>query len=135
MKKRLLIIVLFIFIIVFSAGCGKASVEKSTLIKKGTIEQITVHSLPEYYNYCFSAKSDIQAVTDYLLNLTLSSDFEENPNDYAGMTWVITLKYDDGSETVIYHFGNRFIRSGESSWYQMQYEEASQFDALMDELG
>ena len=67
--------------------------------------------------------------------MTLSSDFEENPNDYAGMTWVITLKYDDGSETVIYHFCNRFIRSDESSWYQMQYEEASQFDALMDELG
>ena len=62
----------------------------------------------------------------------MSSDFSENPNDYDGMTWVITLKYDDNSELVIYHFGNMFIKVAGGLWYKMDYEEACCFATLLD---
>lgn len=66
--------------------------------------------------------------------MTLESEFEENPNEYTGMTWVIALEYENGETLNIYHFGNMFIRSQNGSWYRMSYEEASRFDTLLEQL-
>ncbi len=62
------------------------------------------------------------------------SDFEENPDEYSGMTWVIVLEYEDGSKETVYHFGNMFIRTNGGSWYKMTYEQAGAFDSLLWEL-
>ena len=77
---------------------------------------------------------DIKALVDYLSDLNLNSQFEENPNEYVGMTWVISLEYENGDVLKVYHFGNMFIRSEKGSWYKMTYDEASRFHALLDEL-
>ena len=49
------------------------------------------------------------------------------------MTWVISLHYEDGDTVTVYHFGNLFIRSDSSRWYKMTYEEASRFEALLNQ--
>ena len=70
----------------------------------------------------------------YLTGLNLISDFEENPDQYGGMTWVIALDYKDGTTETVYHFGNMFIRNSGGPWYKMTYEQASAFDSLLAEL-
>ena len=133
--RKLLAILLGIFCVLVIVGCSQQSqqVQGNQLLAEGNVIKIDVSSLPEGYNYSFSGE-DIKAITDYLSTLNLECEFEENPNEYTGMTWVIALEYENGDTLNIYHFGNMFIRSEKGSWYKMTYEEASRFDVLLNEL-
>lgn len=94
---------------------------------------IHVTSLPEGYAYSFSGE-DAKAIIDYLSNLNLEENFKENPDGYTGMTWVVSLKYDNGNVSTVYHFGNMFIKVENGPWYLMTYDEASRFGRLLSEL-
>ena len=103
------------------------------LLVDGNVVELDVFSLSEEYNYSFTGE-DAQAIVDYLSELRLEGRFEEKPDEYDGMTWVISLEYENGDTLKIYHFGNMFIRSQNSSWYKMTYEEASYFEILLEQL-
>ena len=132
--KKLLIIALAFLCVFGMVGCSQQpqQVQSNKLIAEGNVIKIDVSSLPEGYNYSFDGE-EAKEIIDYLSNLNLQSNFEENPNEYTGMTWVICLKYDNG-ELTVYHFGNMFIRTEKGSWYKMTYDEANRFDTLLDEL-
>ncbi len=106
---------------------------QNSLIREKTINNITVTSLPSGYEYSLTG-DDVNAIVDYFSNLHLISDFEENPDEYLGMTWVIAVEYGDGTSSTIYHFGNMFVRTDDRPWYKMDYEEASRFHPLLQEL-
>ena len=108
------------------------SAESNQLLAKGNVIKIDVSSLPESYNDSFDGE-DAQAITNYLSSLNLESSFEEDPDEYTGMTWVISLKYEGGDTVTVYHFGNAFIRADQGPWYKMTYEEASRFESLLKE--
>lgn len=133
MKKRMLIVWMCICILGIT-GCGLKSqpVLGSQLLKEGKVTRIEVSSLPEGYAYSFSGK-DATAIIDYLSGLNLEGNFKENPDQYGGMTWVISLHYEDRDTVTVYHFGNLFIRSDSSRWYKMTHEEASRFEALLNQ--
>ncbi len=133
--KKLMTIVLVCICVLVSVGCSQKPqhVQGNQLLTEGNVINIDVSSLPKGYNYSFSGE-DAKAIIDYLSTLNLESNFEENPNEYDGMTWVISLKYENGNTLKIYHLGNMFIRSEKGSWYRMTYEEANRFDTLLDEL-
>ena len=132
--KKIIALVAILILLVSIVGCNQQSqqVQGNQLLVEGNVVKIDVSSLPEGYNYYFSGE-DAKAIIDYLSTLNLESEFEENPNEYTGMTWVIALEYENGDTFKIYHFGE-FIRSQNGSWYKMSFEEASRFDALLDEL-
>ena len=132
MKKLTALILSLVFVITL-VGCSSVTTKESLILRDGNVKKISVSSLPEGYDYSFSGK-DAEKIIDYLSNLNLIEQFEEKPNEYDGMTWVISLEYDDEDVWQIYHFGNMFIRVEGGSWYKMTYEEASRFDDLMDEL-
>ena len=110
-----------------------SKISKNSLIREETIKNITVTSEPGGYEYSLTG-DDVNVIVDYFSNLHLISDFEENPNEYTGMTLVVSVEYDNGTSSTIYHFGNMFIRGKGGSWYKMTYDEASRFDTLLDEL-
>ena len=134
MKKLLTILLVFLCVLCI-VGCSQQpqQVQGNELIVEDNVIKIDVSSLPEEYNYSFNGEN-AKAIIDYLSNLNLESNFEENPNEYYGMTWVISLEYDNGNELTVYHFGNMFIRAEEGPWYKMTYDEATRFDALLSEL-
>lgn len=133
--RKLFSIVLVLFCVLGMVGCNQQpqQVQGNQLLAEGNAININVSSLPEGYDYSFSGEN-AKAIIDYLSNLNLESNFEENPNEYMGMTWVISLEYDNGNVLTIYHSGNMFIRSESSSWYKMNFDEASGFGALLNEL-
>lgn len=134
MKRFLLLLLTFAMLLLPFSGCGEKQVETSPLLsRKDGVERVEVRSLPEGYAYAF-AEEDAEAIVAYLAGLHLRSDFPENPDGYTGMTWVISLAYEDGEEETVYHFGNLFIRTEDGPWYQMKYEEANRFGALCSEL-
>ena len=134
--NKFIAVVLVCVCLIGVIGCKQSSQQApgNQLLAEGNVVKIDVSSLPELYNYSFSGK-DINEIIDYLSTLSLESEFEEDPNTYTGLTWVIALEYEDGDALKIYHFGNKFIRSGDGPWYKMTYEQASRLETLFDELG
>ena len=133
--KKLLIIALAFLCVFGMVGCSQQPqyVQGNQLLVEGNVIKIDVSSLPEGYNYSFDGE-EAKEIIDYLSNLNLQSNFEENPNEYTGMTWVICLEYDNGDKLTVYHDGNMFIRTEKGSWYKMTYDEANRFDTLLDEF-
>ena len=107
--------------------------EEKLFFKSENVKSIFVSSFPEGYEYLFNGEQ-AKAITDYLSNLKLQKDFEENPNDYGGMTWDISIEYENGDILTVHHFGNMFIRLENGIWYKMNFEEASYFSILLEEL-
>ena len=133
--KKIIAIVLICICVLGIVGCSQQpqQVQGGLLLAEGNVIKIDVSSLPEGYNYSFDGE-EAKEIIDYLSTLNLESNFEENPNEYDGMTWVISLKYENGDVLKVYHFGNMFICSENGSWYKMTYDEAKRFDTLLDEL-
>ncbi len=104
-----------------------------SLVKTDNVKNVVVESMPEGYEYLFGG-DDANAIADYLVNLDLITDFDENPDEYVGMTWVINIKYENGDTTTVYHFGNMFIRVKGGTWYKLTYEQANRFYTLLEEL-
>ena len=143
MKKLIAQVLAFTFLILL-VGCQETEIQSteisrdnvsnqvsgSQLLIEGNVIKCDVSSLPEYYNYSFKGES-AKKIVGYLSSLNLESNFEENPNEHFGMTWKITLEYDNGEILNVYHFGN-FIRTENSSWYKN--EQARYFDELLDEI-
>lgn len=98
------------------------------------ISGITVSSVPEGMNYSFTNEADVALIAAYFNGLNLSTEYEESPDEYFGMTWIVTVNYTSGQKYTYYHFGNMFLKSQDSGWYKMTYEEASGFDKLLEEL-
>lgn len=103
------------------------------LISGEKVIHAAVTSQPGDYDQSFYG-SAAMAIGEYLRELRLIADLEEDPGSYAGMTWVISLAFESGETETVYHFGNRFIRTENGPWYQLSYEEASRFGRLLDEL-
>ena len=145
MKRLVALVAVFAFLLLL-VGCQETEIQSietsrnnvsnqvsgSQLLIEGNVIKCDVSSLPEYYNYSFKGES-AKKIVGYLSSLNLESNFEENPNDYYGMAWKITLEYDNGEILNVYHFG-KFICTENSSWYKMTYEQASYFDELLDEI-
>lgn len=111
----------------------KAPKEYTLLWENEPVVKIHVTSLPEEYDYSFD-KDAAQEIAEYLKGLTLISDFTENPDEYAGMTWVIEVEYENGKSGAVYHFGNMFIRTDHGKWYKMVQNEAAELDTLIEKL-
>lgn len=103
----------------------------SLILRKDDIIKVSVSSLPEGFSYFFDGES-ADAIVEYLSNIELISEFEENPDSYIGGVWVISLEYKNGEITTVYHSGNKFIKADSGPWYKMNYDEANQFESLLD---
>ena len=105
------------------------------LEEKDGIKSISVTTFPESASNSYSFYGDkAKAVFDFLNNLSLITGFKENPDEYVGMTWNISIEYNNGDTVNVYLFGNMFIRADSCYWYKVIQEEANQFDKLLSEL-
>ena len=129
-KLVVMVMIMIAACLLTMTACSSAVAKDGTLLKEGHVRKISVSSRPEGYSRSFTGDK-AQSIIDYISQLHLIDDYPENPGDYDGMTWVITLEYEDGTSLTIYHFGNMFIKTENGSWYKMTYEEASRFDELV----
>ena len=137
MKRKMSIFIAVLLCLSVFAGCSKPNADTGLPpfeppTSEG-ISSVVVSSAQEGNNYTFKG-SAAKDVVDYFANLNLITDFDEDPNEHGGMTWTVTISYNDGTIETIYHFGNMFVRRESGSWYKMNYDEATQFDSLLTDL-
>ena len=141
MKKTITILLAAVMLLSLSAcfgGCDNRQSavgdhqqsQRTKLLEADEVKSVSVTSLPESYRHSFGGE-DAQAIADYLANLNLLADFKEDPDEYDGMTWVISLEYENGNVETVYHLGNMFVRTEHGPWYRMADGEARRFDDLL----
>jgi len=132
MRKYIALVLALVFTVSF-CSCDSQPAQEARFLEEGDVKSVSVTAFPHDYEYSFSG-DDAEAVVDYLSNLKLIADFKEEPDGYGGMTWIISLEYENGDIVTVHHFGNMFIKTEDGPWYKMDYDEASRFKALLDEL-
>ena len=116
----------------YSADNETESETKINLWSKYDPIKISVSSMmPEGYNYSFNDEEAMAAILKYFNNLTLISNFSENPDEYGGMSWIVEIEYENGEKNTVVHFGNMFVRVNYGCWYKMNEDEAGRFHGLL----
>ena len=133
--KKLIIIALVLIYILCMVGCSqqRKQIKGDQLLMEGNVIKVDVSNDIDGEYYSFSGEK-AKVIVDYLSNLTLDGTFEENLNELAGTTWVISLEYDNGDILTVYNFGNLLIRSENSSWHKITGKKIGNFGDLLNEL-
>ncbi len=124
LKKWIASILALVFALAL-VGCNRL------LIKKENVKNISVSSDPSGYEYAFQG-DDAQAIIDYLTSLNLIP--HHGNFDDVGMSWHISIEYENGNTVRVYHNCNKYVQMNDGSWYQITFEEADRFSALLEEL-
>ncbi len=129
MKRIILIILTLALCLPVLTGCTPKQFKN---LNENEIKSVTVTTHPEFYGYEYSfTDDDARAIVDYLSGLNLTPHPISVPK--GGMTWVIEIKYESGSETTVYLFGDE-IWINANTKYVMQPEERGVFEALIGNL-
>ncbi len=128
MKRFVFIAALFCLWVSLLSGCGA-----SLGLEAEAVSRVKVSSLPESSSLArdYTSPEKTAAIVDYLNSLSLQRHFPEDPDEYCGQTYVITLFYEDGHTLTVCHFGNRFLRKDGEDWLRMRYKEAAALDGLL----
>jgi len=104
-------------------------------ISDDNITAIVIDTLPkrEEYSRLYRDSEKIKKITEYLNGLSLKRKLFENPYEYGGMTYIINISYANGSQNIVYHFGNMLIRKNEDKWKRMTYNEAEKLEKLIQD--
>ena len=94
---------------------------------------VDVSSLPSWYNYSFTGES-ANKILDYISSLSTTTVYAEDPNKHGGITWVISVKKDNGEAFKVYYLTDIFIRTENGVWRKINYDKVSQFEDLLNEL-
>ncbi len=100
------------------------------------IQEIHVSSLPVSANYerTISAPSLITAIIRHIQGASYAS-LTKNPDEYDGMSLVITVNYTSGTTVDMISFGNLFFglygEDGQLYWWEMAYEDAAELESLL----
>ncbi|MDF2685851.1 MAG: antirepressor regulating drug resistance protein, partial [Clostridia bacterium] len=94
---------------------------------------ITISTLPENTEYLrtYTSPEKINAILAHIIDLTLNDKFNENPEEYYGMTYVITITYNNNGQKIYYHFGNMFFKEDGKAWEKMIYDEAVKLENII----
>ncbi len=108
---------------------------QSLKISDDNITAIMINTQPESekYSRVYRDTEKINKIVGYLNEISLKGTFTENPDYYVGMTYIINISYADGSQNIVYHFGNMFIRLKEGEWKRMTYNQAQKLDKLIQD--
>lgn len=125
--KKLIALLLVLMIFLSLIGCASAQV---TL--PATIVQVTISwngGMTRAFSYTDAAKID-QLVSCFS-SLELKRTFED-PMSYNGGGWLISIE--SGDEIYkMHHYGNRFFQTIDGKRWEISYDQADAFDAVLKE--
>lgn len=98
----------------------------------GTVQRITVTTLPESKAWAFQSRKSIESLVNYFktLHLTPVQEIEES----NGLSYTIQFTYTDGSKKTIVHSGNQYLKINNGGWMLMEYREAAKLETLLKSL-
>lgn len=133
--KKIFSISIIIAILIMLSGCG-ATNNKLTINNSNNITKITVTTQPgnDKSLKTTEKKNEIIDIINYLNSLDLKKP-SKDAGQYAGMSYVITVYFDDKTTKEYVHFGNMFFKESGKDWYEIPYKQAEKFEDIYRNLG
>lgn len=99
----------------------------------GYIERIDISTIPENNAFKKTITSDenISNLVNYINKMYVSMDFTENPEEYAGMTIILTFYFTDKDEMTVCLFGNMFMKVNNEAWVRINDKEATELQKML----
>lgn len=58
----------------------------------------------------------------------------KDPNEYTGMTYIITVYFDDTTSKEYVHFGNMFLKESGKDCYEIPYKKVQELERIYNSL-
>lgn len=78
-------------------------------------------------------KSKITEIVNYINSLDLKKTAKK-PDEYTGMSYVITFYFNDITSKEYVHFGNMFFKESGKDWCEMPYNQAEELKDIYKSL-
>jgi hypothetical protein len=78
-------------------------------------------------------KSEIIKIVNYINGLDLKK-IAKKPDEYTGMSYIITFYFNDKTSKEYVHFGNMFFKESGKGWYEMPYNQAKELEDIYKSL-
>ena len=129
--KRVFALIAVLAISLTLAACNNPRIE----IAQDNVTRIKISDPHNFMPRTYTSPESIAVITDHLTGLSLIDNFPENPDEYSGWGFNITIYFDDGTTQEFFHFGNQFLRktqaNGSFKWYRLLYEQANQLENII----
>ncbi len=97
------------------------------------VKEIQVSTTPEVEDFskAISSAEGIEEIIGYINGIGLETDYDKNPDEFAGVTTNMIFKLSDGKEITVCQLGNKFLRVDENRWYQITVEDGQAISDLI----
>lgn len=130
--KKVVLIAMTIFVCILFIACNDVKLDKKTHVlqeQERKLVCIKLSSLPETNEYTFSGEA-ANEIYEYLANL--KTEYYSSNNDLNGITYVISIEYDNGDLKTLYHFS--YLIGTDDGWYKIKNYEEQEFENLIKKL-
>lgn len=120
-----------IFIVLLSmCGCGRKQRDKVRVV---TAVQVTISDDNNMTLRQYTKPQNIQKVLNYLRLQENLGAAEEDPERLTGTAFVIDVMLSDGSHSVYYQRGGRYLSKEYHSWQKIDRERAMDFNRMLQQ--
>jgi hypothetical protein len=113
-------------------GCS-ATKDKKNIVKAKNIVKITIKTQPGNLKST-EDKNQISDVINYINALDLKKTTKD-AGQYKGMAYIITVFYEDKTNSEYFHFSNMFFKESGKGWYEIPYKQAEKIKNINNGLG
>lgn len=133
--KKIFYVSTIIAILIMLSGCGTTK-SKPTINNPNNITKITVTTQPgnEKSLKTTENKNEITDIINYLNSLELKKT-SKDAGQYNGVSYIITVYFDDKTTKEYVHFGDMFFKESGKDWYEIPYKQAEKFNNIYKNLG
>jgi hypothetical protein len=139
--KKIIASCLLLVVLLILNGCStteeKTSIDKTKNIDNTkNIVKITIRTQPGNDNNLRSTedKKQISVVFNYINDLDLKKTTKD-AGQYNGMSYIITVFFEDKKSTEYVLFGNMFFKESGKVWYEIPYKQAEKIEDIYNSLG
>lgn len=110
---------------------AESAIAEASISKE--IKSITISTLPksEERERKYTTKDKIEKITEYLDSLSWKDIILENPEDYTGMTYIVTKEFDDETIKTYSFFASRFFKFDGIGWMKIKESDVMKLENLI----
>ena len=97
------------------------------------IKSIKISTLPESEDKerRYTAEDKIEKIREYIDSLSWKDVTSENPEDYTGMTYIVTTEFDDETTKTYSFFANQFFKFDGIEWMKIKESDVMKLENII----
>lgn len=140
MKKHIIVTMLCILIGLMLVACSN-NIDKINLTEKPIaedtivreIKSIKITTLPksEGRERMYTTEDKVEKMREYIDSLDWEDVTSENPDDYTGMTYIVTTEFDDETTKTYSFFANQFLKFDGIEWMKIEESDVVKLENII----